>query len=130
MEPNRAIELHDTKVTGVSWVGRDLHVAIDAYVHASNGVPAVDAGSGWIWPGVLVVEAGQLVGEAPDELTISHGGVMVGDEEYDNVLPLPFDRAGTVVVDLRGADGRLTLSGSGVRFVATGEARWVDRFEP
>jgi hypothetical protein len=48
-EPNRAFELHDSDVTAVSWVGSELHLEMEAYVHASNGVPGVDGGSGWIW---------------------------------------------------------------------------------
>ncbi len=129
MEPNRAIELHDSDVTAVSWVGRELHLAIDAYVHASNGAPAIDAGSGWIWPGVLVVDAAEVLEGAPGAFTILDGTVTIDRRASEGLVRLPFDVTGRVRLDLHGADARLVVEGTAARFVAAREPRWVELFQ-
>ncbi len=56
--PNLAIELHDSRVTGIRTEGSDVVLDLDAYVHLSDGEPGVDAGTGWTRPIRITVRDG------------------------------------------------------------------------
>ena len=127
--PNAAIELHDSRVTGIHTEGSDVVLDFDAYVHMSDGEPGVDAGTGWKRPVRITVREG-VVRRAfgADALWITNGVVWIGERMLDDLIPLALDEAGIVRIELVGAEGRLTVTGAGLRIEVTGDGVYVERF--
>jgi len=86
------------------------------YVHASDGVPGVDVGSGWSWSGTLVLDDAVLDFDATFPLRISTGSLRVDDDAFENLIPLPLDRSGVVAVHVRSADRDSVVKARGPRF--------------
>lgn len=63
---NRVIELHDSTVVGITTVGNQVILLLRAYIHASKGVPARDAGSGWIQAAALTFSEAIIEGAVPE----------------------------------------------------------------
>lgn len=121
MASHLGIELHDSTLHSVRFVGLDAVVNLTVYVHSSAGRPGVDAGTGWHQPAEMVVAEAVLAHEdAAVPLDIDEGVVTVGAERFENVLPLPFDRAGPVSILLQGGGGAFRARGSGLRIKLTG----------
>lgn len=129
---NSALELHDSDVLELRWRGSELRVVFDhAYLHQSAGRPGIDAGSGYLQPGELVFLAarvselgGACVG------TVSDGYVADGPMTHSNVVPLPLAVDGPVEAAFTFTSGAvLTVTGGGVSWVPTGEARYLEAYE-
>ena len=124
---NAAIELHDSHVVSVRVVGSDVVIDLDAYVHVSDGVPGVDAGTGWARPVRITVRDATLQSTVGDELLIYDGAAHVGSTRYENMLPLELDAAGDVHVELTGGEGMLRVRGTALHIEPTGEAKYIER---
>ncbi len=115
-----AVEIHDSRLVGVSRVGRDLvlHLA-PAYVHRSEGRPGVDPGTGWLVDlDLMVLEV--VVESLPSNypVNLADGDFRAGERRWDNLIPLPLDVAGAVSLDAIAAESEpLVVRGSGARIV-------------
>ena len=126
--PNAAIELHDSIVTAIR-LGSDVVIDLDAYVHVSEGIPGVDAGTGWSQRAQMTVRDGVIRQTFEGEtLCIYSGFVRVDLSRLDNMVPREIDTIGTVEIHFVGAEGELIVSGAGLRVEAVGDPVYVERF--
>lgn len=85
---NRLIEPHDTTVHSVATTEGNVIIEMSAYVHASEGRPGVDEGTGWTQPFRFTVFEGRVVRQYDgDRLWILDGTLTVGGEVLDNEMP-------------------------------------------
>lgn len=61
-------------------------------------------------------------------LVLDEGVVTVDADRFENLVPLPFDRTGSVTVALRGGGGSFRVRGSGLRIVLTGSPTEPEQF--
>ena len=118
----RSIRLHDSKVLSVAAEADAVRIRLDAYVVVTTG----QAGTAWSQPVDLVVAGGVVFERPAAALWISTGGITL-DGDSTEVLPLPLEAAGEVVVALSGEDGRLSVRGNGLAAVEQGEPVFVEK---
>jgi hypothetical protein len=128
-----AIELHDSTLAVVR-IGPD-QVTFElrpAYIHKSVGKPGTAAGVGG-WGSVDIIVSGATLPFGACELPvgISGGRLSVEDETWSNVIPLPFERAGGVIVLIETEGGAtLTVRGNRASIVSKGEPAFTEEFTP
>ena len=128
VDENAAIEFHDSILERVEYEGETVVAVFTAYVHRSAGTPGVDAGTGWSQTLQLKFERGRAGGSL-DKLPIALlGGYLEATvEQFNNLLPLPFRRVGSVSVELLGwNDQEIDIEGDSVEAVLVGEARYIE----
>ena len=129
---NSAVELHDSEVNEIRLSGRGLHLTFpNAYVHKSNARPGIDAGDGYLQPVEMIFSEAQYTeSNGLCSGVISEGTVSIGDEKFENMIPLPFDAKGNVSASISYASGGvLTIMASALSCTASGEARFVETFD-
>src|SRR4029077_16850718 len=91
---NRAIEFHDSTFDGVEKDGTNGTLRFSAaYIHESDGKPALDAGSGWSQEARLHIAGASLSGEIPElPRDLWDGSIRLGDELYQ-MIPIPLDHS-------------------------------------
>ena len=133
---NRIIELHDTEVVGITTVGNQVIVFLDAYVHESEGRPGRDPGTGWGQAAVLLFKQGTIEGKLPEPpVDIKSGSLFLGETESANLIPIPLDHIGAVTFSIRviGDDGTyqgLKIRGAAVLLTLIGEPVYGGEFPP
>ena len=127
--PNCAIEFHDSTFNGVEREGTDLSLRFSAaYIHQSEGKPGVDAGSGWVQELRLHISAASLSGEILDlPCDLCDGSISLGDERFNNCVPIPLDYRGRIEVHLE-QEGKLTVVGTGLQVELLGQPKYVEEF--
>ena len=86
---NRAIELHDSTLSGVSQVESSIVLQFSAaYVHESSGKPGVDAGSGWYQPATFTVTGARLQSSVAIPATLDDGFLRCDTALHRNGIPL------------------------------------------
>ena len=129
---NSALELHDSKVAAIRKVGGALHVEFgSAYVHRSEGRPAIDAGSGYTQPAEMIFsEAEYSERDGACVGAISDGVIATEGARFENLVPLPFSALGHVSATITFASGAvLQVKGRGVSCVPTGPAQFVEAYD-
>jgi hypothetical protein len=101
--PNRAIEIHDSVLAGVSFSRGEaqLHFSL-AHIHPSEGVPGRDAGSGWVQEAILRMRDARVEGafsELPVDL--SDDQIQMEKKSFDNEIPVPLRHKGAFELRLR-----------------------------
>ena len=106
---NRVIEIHDSELDEITFDGADaiLHFP-HVYIHASDGRPAVDAGTGWSQRAALRIGNARVEGsfsresrEAYDGVhVLSRGDLTVNGAASSNLIPIPLDVHGSVELSL------------------------------
>jgi hypothetical protein len=122
---NRALDFHESEVLAVRHEGKDSIVHLEAYLHTTEGRPGKDPGTGWLQEAQLIIGEGRVSRQC-DALWILEGRLEVDGEIYSGLLPLPFERAGLVRLELSGAEGTLAITGRGARLVLLGEPRLIE----
>jgi hypothetical protein len=129
--PNRAIEIHDSELD--SLVASDGQVVLDfssAYIHESDGRPAIDAGTGWTQHAVIRIKGEIVAGlltELPCEL--SSGYLTLMGEQSNNLIPSPLDCEGNVELHLTSQFGEsVHILGNRVTLELLGQPTYVERF--
>src|SRR5690349_11553175 len=128
---NRAIELHDTTVAGIATIGAQILLFLRAYVHQTEGIPGVDAGTGWIQAAIIRIgEAtfGEADGMPQLPAEIWTGNLTLEDRAtLDNMLPLPFQVSGAVTLRLSlDAPANVVIHGRGAEIVTVGEPLYIE----
>lgn len=128
---NRAVELHDSVLADIEAVGGDVTLRrAPAYIHASEGRPGVDPGSGWHQAVTLVLRVA-VVESAPSRwpCSLSHGTLSAGGAIHENCIPLPLACSGAASLSaVTEAGVSLRVRGSSVEVVPRGEATFVELF--
>jgi hypothetical protein len=116
-----SIELHDSDVAAVEIVEGTVRIEFsDAYIWAQD--------KGWGQRALLTLENGQ-VHEMPAEfpVTISEGMLSGGEEQYDNIVPLPFSEHGAFAIEFSFNSGEsLKVTGHNPRVELIGERRFIE----
>jgi hypothetical protein len=129
---NRAIELHDSELDGLSLVGTSAVLSFThAYVHESAGRPGVDVGTGWYQPAKLVVTRASFSPQVQLPTSVSGGSLRIADKVYENVVPATDTPAGTIDLSLALSTGDiLTVHGETLSIELYGERSAVEHFSP
>ena len=129
---NSAIELHDSTLASVDGENGRIEVSLKpAYLHKSAGVPGVDPGTGWVQDIVLVIEGGGIEGQAPEmPCDLSDGDLIVDERTLANVLTLPLDQSGKIILKLQVMwDGLIVIHGTRIVATLAGEPRYIEDFK-
>jgi hypothetical protein len=132
---NRAIEIHDSVLDVLSLDNGDavLHF-FHLYIHETEGVPGIDAGTGWSQQGKLTIDDATVDGsisELPRDLWDGH--VVMGGRISDNMIPIPLSYVGKVELRLEawGAVSEVvSIRGRGAKLELIGQAEYVEEFKP
>lgn len=126
---NLVFELHDSHVLGVRKADGTVFIELSLYLQSSAGEPGRDPGSGWTQKAEAVVEHGEVERESPaGDLWILDGSLQVADVIFDNLVPLPFKRAGKTRLHLHGAGWNLVVTGTALEIVLQGERVFIEAF--
>jgi hypothetical protein len=123
---NRAVELHDSQVLVTNWDGEDLVLRMSVYLHVTEGRPGWDRGTGCTQDADLRVTHGTLIASPHGSLSILDGTIQVEERVFSNILPVPFDHHGRVVVAFKGAEGELHATGTGIALILLGSPVFVE----
>jgi hypothetical protein len=101
--PNRAIEMHDSVLAGVSFSQGEAQLHFSSvYVHHSEGVPGRDAGSGWVQKALLRTHDAMVEGSFSEfPVDLRDGQIEIGNKHFDNEIPVPLRHKGAFELRLR-----------------------------
>ncbi len=129
--PNRVIEIHGSRLDGLSTEGYEAVLQFgEVYIHQSEGVPAVDPGTGWLQEAAIRIAGGAVDGsfsEYPSYL--DDGCLRLGSVVSEITIPIPLDQAGAVELRLEGWREAVSISGTHIRLELIGEAKYVEDFK-
>jgi hypothetical protein len=133
--PNRAIEIHDSVLEKVILIDDRavLHFS-SAYIHQSEGTPAVDAGSGWVQRAILRIDKAVISGRFAElPTTLTDGQIQMGENRDQNMIPIPLSFKGKFelkLVPMWRAGEVVSFSGTGAELELIGEPEYVEEFRP
>jgi hypothetical protein len=128
-----ALELHDSECLAIE---SDSHgngtVILDAYVHRTDGEPAVSPGDGGIQRVRFILEMMTTEGEIGSlPATIFEGSLVLDNSDHRNIVPLPLRTPGNATLTLMLADDArlIKVSGRSVSVEPEGEFRFVEHVD-
>jgi len=132
IEPNAAIEIHDSTLTSIESNGDDVIVVLSVYVHRSVGRPGIDQGTGYSQPIQLRFLRGRATGNMPAiPMELLDGRLVLSGETFENTIPMPLDHVGPSRIELESwNDARILIEGDRVTCEFVGPPAYVERFEP
>jgi hypothetical protein len=126
---NVAIEIHDSELGSIELAGRTATLRLaPAYVHKSYGEPGVDAGTGWTQHVTIVIDDAVVESSVPSfPCDLTDGTLTVNTESWDNLIPLPLRRQGSVSLVLVGMwGGSVSVSGKEITATPNGDATYIE----
>src|SRR5688500_6803177 len=101
---NRCIEIHDSRLNAITLGADGVHIQFEhAYIHQSEGRPGEDAGTGWSQKLEIVVMDGVIEVDVPSKpCELSDGTLVLEDQSFENVVPLPCEFSGRVKLSFEG----------------------------
>ena len=137
---NRAIEIHDSALDQIALEGGEavLHFP-EVYIHASEGRPAIDAGTGWAQEAVIRIGNVHIEGEFSQESRGAYGGhahylsdgsLGINGFVSDNLIPIPLDVQGDIELKLECWGDVVRVHGTSAKLELIGTAVYVERFQP
>jgi hypothetical protein len=132
MEPNAAIEIHDSTLERIESRGNHLVAVIAAYVHRSAGRPGVDVGTDWSQPVQLRFHMGRATGSlAALPMKLLDGRLVLSKATLSNLIPMPLNHVGSTRIEFESwSEARIVIEGDGVIGAFTGPPTYVEGFEP
>jgi hypothetical protein len=133
--PNRALEIHDSILTSIAISQGEAELRFSSvYIHQSEGIPGVDAGSGWTQKAILRVHHAEVHGAFSGfPVNLSDGQIQMGEDVLDNTFPIPLRYKGAFALRLdtvRQAREVVSIKGSGADLELIGEPHYVEEFRP
>jgi hypothetical protein len=130
-ETNSAIELHDSTLSGTTLRESVLVLVFSpGIVHRSKRQPGVDSGTVWLQDVEIAIDY-PADGFQPlaVPLKVAGGTLAAGATIWRNVIPIPLQQHGPVVLNLELLNGlSLTIQGGGVSVGSRGGARYLEAF--
>jgi hypothetical protein len=128
---NRAIEIHDSELE--SLVVSEGHVVLDfssAYIHESDGRPAVDAGTGWTQHVVIRIRADIVTGSLSElPCGLSSGHLTLNGVQPDNLIPIPLSSDAEVELHLTSTFAEsVQVHGDHITLELLGKPTYVEEF--
>jgi hypothetical protein len=96
---SRGIELHDARLGGIDQVGPDVVVRLRAFVH--DDATGESAAGQW-HPVELCLHNATVERAESGEGVVLDGDLEIDGKRIENLLPLPFQRSGALVLTLTG----------------------------
>ena len=96
----QAIEFHDSEVLSITEQDQRVVIEMVVYLHVSDGRPAFDRGTGWTQHASLTLEGATVSAHVVAPFGLVDGLLVVGEQRFDNLVPLPFEAAGEVRLEL------------------------------
>lgn len=128
---NREIEFHDSTLKEIELDGGNAILCFDeAYVHHSEGIPGIDAGTGWAQK-INIKCKGVSVIEIPDDLPndIDYGYFIQNGVKTTNMMKLPFSTNDEIEIVLFTQYGKkLHLKAKSAATQENGIARYIEDF--
>jgi hypothetical protein len=129
-QKHRAIEIHDSVIDALSLDNGDavLHFS-HLYIHETEGVPGIDAGTGWSQEGNLKINDAVVEGsfsEWPADL--HEGQIAVDGTLYENEIPISLDVVGKIELRLQSWSDVIFIIGKGAKLELVGEATYLEEF--
>jgi hypothetical protein len=118
-------------VFGVVAEGRSVSVQLrPAYIHASDGEPGIDPGTGSLQDADLIIAGAALpLGCSGTPTRIVEGSVLCGGADFGNCLALPLRLEQRVRLSLVLADGSsFTIEGDGIAVETHGQPTFLENF--
>lgn len=128
---NKAIELHDSTLTSVHNEEDHLDVCFrSAYVHKSNGIPGVDAGTGWAQNIRFIFHSPIVDGEWPSfPIVIQSGELKTRKRIYKNIIPISSEKFHDVCLLLIfSPSNEVRVRARNVDVITEGNAVFLDSF--
>ena len=129
---NVALEFHDSEVAGVRAVAETVRLELrPAYIHRSSGTPGRDAGEVFLQPAEVVFSSAvHSEAEGPCIGALSDGIITVNGKPFSNMVPVPFRESGDVVASFTFVSGGvLSISGSAVSCVTSGDGKFLEKYD-
>jgi hypothetical protein len=129
---NTIVELHDSTVAEIEMRDGTMIVHFQpAYLHRSEGRPGRDAGDGLVQEARLIFLHAAVSGDIPPlPCNIVDGTFVVGEEWYENSVPVPLENTGSIQLHLEFDRHKITITADGVRLELCGDPRDVEKFNP
>ena len=107
---NAALEFHDSTLTAIERRGAFLVLVLaPGYVHKA-GLDLSGPGTGWLETVHITVAGGEAHGDLTSlPETLSDGSLQCGESPYLGLVPVPFQFAGSVSLQLAGQSGRSVM---------------------
>ena len=118
---SEAIELHDSEMSSVDLQGSAICIVLsDTYIWADK--------KGWGQKAFLRLDNVEVIKEPGKyPLTISDGSIISGDEQFDNIVPLPFSEKGRFSLRVTFTNGaQLIIDGDNPTIELVGERRYIE----
>ena len=96
---SRGIELHDARLQGIDRAGPDVLLRLRAFVHDDR---SSDSFAGQWHPVELRLRNATVERSETGEGIVLDGDLEIGGKRTENLLPLPFEPTGAVVLTLTG----------------------------
>ncbi len=131
---NRCVEIHDSILAAVSFSLGEARLDFSSvYIHQSEGAPGRDAGSGWTQQAILRINNARVERTFfKFPVTLSEGSLQLGNETFDNEIPVPLRHDGSIALRLIGSEGGevVSFTGSGAELELLGDPEYVEEFRP
>lgn len=135
---NRAIEIHDSELQNITFDGCDVVLHFRVYIHASEGRPAIDKGTGWTQGAILRFGNGRVEGSFSEEsraayqgvYLLSDGTLTINGQISESLIPIPLQVDGDVQLELQRWGHVVRVFGSSAQLELLGEPEYVEEFSP
>ncbi|MBB5193243.1 hypothetical protein HNQ50_003997 [Silvimonas terrae] len=131
LERNAALEFHDSEVRDVEASTNTVTVNFAAaYVHRSEGRPAIDAGSGYMQSVQLVFADAQYSGPINECIGLLSDGLLKINGETSTTMPIPLSVSGSIYLEMGFANGsHILIAAQSLICRASGEAKFIESFD-
>ena len=129
-ETNSAIELHDSTLSGTTLRESVLVLVFSpGIVHRSKRQPGVDIGTVWLQHVEIAIDYPADFQPQAVPLKVAGGTLAAGATIWRNVVPIPLQQHGPVVLNLELLNGlSVTIQGRSASVDSRGEARYLEAF--
>ena len=118
MSVERFLEFHDSELLSFDVRGDHAELLLDACIRSVECSAAKHVEQGWLQKVVVKLDehVEMVCRPSANSMTISSGTVSINDEAIDDMVALPLDRSGRIVVSVVGTEGSLRVMGERSRF--------------
>jgi hypothetical protein len=129
-QKNRAIEIHDSVLDALSLDNGDAVLRFShLYIHETEGVPGIDAGTGWSQEGKLTISGAVVEGSFSEWPPALHKGqIAVDGTVYENEIPISLNVVGKIELRLQSWSDVIFIIGKGAKLELVGEATYLEEF--
>ncbi len=125
-----SIEFHDSVLSAINFHDNVLIVELrPAYIHKWELINGNWIGTGCVQNATITIaKTPAPTKNIPVPVQISGGMISIGDIIFDNLVPVPFDKNGPIVMKLQVVSGdAVEFSGGAITIELHGESKFVEK---